>query len=63
MNSKITRGIMEYEKLRMDWISKNPEASEIETLNACLNFAKHTGLILREKTLIAQISGRMGAKP
>lgn len=52
----IPRGVIAYEKLRSEWISANPEHSELELLQACISFARACNLALRASVLSAQLS-------
>lgn len=37
-----------YEELRIEWLANNPNHSDEQLLEACLNFAKLCGLTLRQ---------------
>lgn len=56
------RGITGYENLRQVWLAKNPHATELQTLEACKQFAAVTGLLLREKLLQSQIAKLKGTE-
>lgn len=45
------RGISAYEKLRSEYIAANQDLNESELLDACIQFAKLTGLTLRQQLL------------
>lgn len=56
------RGIHAYERLRRDFIATNPKASELETLQACVQFAGVCGLVIKRVILELQHAGLRGAE-
>ena len=45
------RGILAFEKLRAEFIAANEDLDETALLDACIKFAKMTGLTLRQQIL------------
>jgi hypothetical protein len=56
-------GIKAYEKIRGDWISENPAATELEILEVCIEIAAMTGLSLRRNALEIQLQNLLKIKP
>lgn len=52
------RGISAYEKLRAEYIAANEDLNEADLLDACIQFAKMTGLTLRQQLLETRQRGQ-----
>jgi hypothetical protein len=56
MGYRQPKGLPGYEALREQWIKENPEHTERDLLNACAEFARSCGLVIREQVLQRQLA-------